>query len=683
MTFLCSQIWCTESLSPLCEITPTSGTSGDIYCLAWDSRAGGTLYFGDQSTDIEYVNFGKPFNNQAQSGYFGTDAVKLTSTRSNRVFPHKFFSETRPGSPALGGSLRSVPKPVQQTPLASPGLSPSALALPERLTVPLDNVVSSAHYGYVYCMQTIQRPDDTFWLVSGSGDADVKIWECQPGGGLELLFIFDELPGACLSLAYRDSLLFGGIQGGQIKVWDLETRSCIRTIMAHNSDVMSMAIAGTELYASGANGTILRFDSSFDCSASFQAHQFSVLSTLILAQEGGRYSLISAGKRFVKLWNLPRYESSDSTAIRHDAQSVNPGNDGDVMLYGLSKFISVPTVSDGKHSEDCRQGAHMLKRLVTQMGAEAKLLPTVDGKNPLVLAKFEGQSVSKTRKRVLFYGHYDVQPATEADWDTDPFELSGRNGYLYGRGIADNKGPILAVACAAAALRERRMLDVDLVMVIEGEEEAGSAGFLEAMQKYKDEIGHIDTILLSNSSWVGEDDHCVVFGLRGVIYASLSIKSGSADAHSGVDGGAVAEPMLAMIKLLANIESKGKISIPGFYDGVSPLGAEEKEYYEAVAKVSGMSVDTIAKKWREPTFSVANIRASGPTNNTIIPNSVTANVSFRLVPNQVSLATRLHVERDWLRPCPATNRTWTRLSRQSKNTAKTCSRKLPAKCHSR
>lgn len=524
---------------------------------------------------------------------------------------------------------------MQNTPMLSPGIHPAGDLLPEELSVPLNNVVSSAHYGYVYCMQMIQRPDDTWWLASGSGDADVKMWECQPGGGLQYLFTFDELPGATLSLTYRDSLLFAGIQGGQIKVWDLETRSCIRSILAHNSDVMSMAIAGTELYAAGADGMMIRFDSSFDCTATFQAHQFSILSTLMLQQEGGQYSLISAGKRFVKLWNLPRGESAEVTPIRHDVNNVTPSNDGDVMLYGLSKMIAIPTVSDGKHSEDCRQGAHLLKRLVTQMGAEAQLLPTMDGKNPLVLAKFQGQSVGKPRKRVLFYGHYDVQPATEEEWATDPFELSGRNGYLYGRGVADNKGPILAVACAAAALRERRMLDVDLVMVIEGEEEAGSAGFLQAMQKYRDDIGHIDTILLSNSSWVGEDDPCVVFGLRGVIYANLSITSKNADAHSGVDGGAVAEPMLAMVKLLSNIENGCKVNIPGFYDGVSPLGDEEQRYYEAVAKVSDMTVETIAKKWREPTFSVANIRASGPANNTIIPNSVTANVSFRLVPDQV------------------------------------------------
>lgn len=485
-------------------------------------------------------------------------------------------------------------------------------------------------------MHIIQRSDGTTWLASGSGDADVKIWECRPHGGLMPLCSFDHLPGAVLSLAYRDSLLFAGLQDGQVKVWDLETGSCIRTIMGQKSDVMAMAIAGTDLYTAGANGVMLRFDSSFDCTATFQAHQNPILATLILPRGHGRHGLITAGKRYIKVWNLPRLDSplTSPGIARHVSGVDTLDNDEDILLYGLSKLIAVRTVSSDEHREDCRQGAHLLKRLVTQMGAEARLLPSVEGKNPLVMATFHGQRTTTPRKRVLFYGHYDVQPADETAWNTNPFELHGRNGYLYGRGVADNKGPVLAVACAAAALREKRMLEVDLIMIIEGEEEAGSAGFVQAMQRHKNDIGHIDTILLSNSSWVGEDDPCVVFGMRGVIYANLHITNKHTDAHSGVDGGAVEEPMLAMIKLLSEIESGGRVNIGGFYDGVSPAQQDEEECYLAVSGISGMPVETISKKWREPTFSVANIQASGPANNTIIPKSVTANVSFRLVPNQ-------------------------------------------------
>lgn len=115
-------------------------------------------------------------------------------------------------------------------------------------------------------------------------------------------------------------------------------------------------------------------------------------------------------------------------------------------------------------------------------------LSTEQGRNPLVLATFSStapSSSSKPRQRLLFYAHYDVQPAAEEPWETNPWELSGRNGYLYGRGVSDNKGPILAVACAASSLRARRELDVDVVLVVEGEEEAGSRGFASCIRRHK------------------------------------------------------------------------------------------------------------------------------------------------------------------------------------------------------
>lgn len=633
------------------EIRPSYDTSGDIYSLAWDTRHGGTLYFGAQNTDIEYINFGNLANLAGQ----GTTEIGLSADlnvttpdkdnaqphdptvkalRSSRIKPHSFFN-SRPGSPDLyrTSPASSTSFPFPKTP--SRPATPHATSIPDRIIIPHNNVVSSAHYGYIYCMTLFKRSNDVTWLVSGSGDSDVKIWECRPAGGLKFLFSFDGLSGAVFSLGSRDDLLFAGLQNGQVKVWDMETKACIRTILAHSSDVLSLALVGTDLYTASAEGQVLRFDASFDCTATFQAHSGAILSTFIMPINEDRFELITAGHdAYVKLWRLPRTPGSASQST-----DINMGADGDVMLYALAKLVAIPSVSDNAHREDCRQSAHLLRRLLTQMGAQASLLPTIEGKNPLVMAKFRGQAASPlTRKRVLSYGHYDVQPATEVDWTTDPWELSGRNGYLYGRGVADNKGPIMAVACAAASLQERRLLDVDLVMIIEGEEESGSAGFLQALRRYKDDIGHIDTILLSNSSWIGEDDPCVVFGLRGVIYANLSISSGNNNLHSGVDGGSVAEPMLAMIRLLGSIGTENKVQIPGFYDNVAEVTDAERDYYTAVSSITGMNTENVMRKWRQPTFSVSNIQSSssGPTNNTIIPKSVTAHVSFRLVPNQVS-----------------------------------------------
>lgn len=142
-------------------------------------------------------------------------------------------------------------------------------------------------------------------------------------------------------------------------------------------------------------------------------------------------------------------------------------------------------------------------------------LPTGEGSNPIVLGTFEGRKGDSPRPRILFYGfayhsypleiirlitasarHYDVIPAPSAGWDSDPFTLTGKNGYLYGRGVTDDKGPIIAIACAAADLVVQRALGVDLVFLIEGEEEVGSAGFGETVKRHKDVIGHIDEILV-------------------------------------------------------------------------------------------------------------------------------------------------------------------------------------------
>jgi len=441
----------------------------------------------------------------------------------------------------------------------------------------VDTTVFYAHYGYVYALEMIPRPDGKRWLASGSGDSDVKIWECAPGGGLTLVREFSNLPGAVLSLTSRDSLLYAGLQDGEIDVWDLETASRIRTIDAHDTDVMAMLVLGCDVYTGAADGNVRCIDDAFDCTASFKAHEDPVLTMAIVpasAGNGHEYELITAGNdSFLKIWAI----SSARTPVHDIEVDVDIEGSSDVMLYALKKLIALPTVSDEAHRESCRQGAHLLRKILSQLGAASEILPGDPGRNPLVLATFSGRETGTPRKRVLFYGHYDVQPVGESDWESNPWQLTGRNGYLYGRGVTDNKGPILAVACAAAELRQGRELDVDLVMLIEGEEEAGSKGFAEAVRRNKvsgwaqgccsdmqANIGHIDVVLLANSTWINETDPCVVYGMRGVVYANLSVSSEGDDAHNGVEGGLVAEPMFDLVRLLGSLADPAGVKLPGF-----------------------------------------------------------------------------------------------------------------------
>lgn len=671
-----SQIWSTRTFQPLYIIHPCDDTSGDIFSLAWDDREGGTLYFGAQNTSIEWVNFGQDI--RGTRPVVAPTAVKGDISNLLDGQPHEHHGHPPPSAPTPSQrSGRYKPSPFFDTPSTpgSPGsCTPAGRCTPSRsincgkgtagpatasgdyfkrgatdvveFEVDADSTLFYAHYGYVYALQMIARADGTRWLASGSGDSDVKVWECLPGGGLKLVREFVGLSGAVFSLAYRDSLLYGGLQGGEIDVWDLETGSRIRTIEAHSSDVLSLTVLHGDVYSGAGDGRIFRIDDAFNCTAALRAHDSTALAMVIVpADRDGAYDLVTAGNdSYVKIWRVRAHPSRlvRSPEEHRDLQlpeltELSDADDGDTMLYALSKLVAIPTVSDELHREPCRQGAHLLNKILAQLGAKSLLLSGDQGKNPLVLATFSGHkpTCEKPRRRVLFYGHYDVQPVGEKGWSSDPWHLTGKDGYLYGRGVTDNKGPIMAIACAAAALRQRRELDVDLVMLIEGEEEAGSRGFASAVRRHRAAIGDVDVILLSNSTWIDEEDPCVVYGMRGVVYANLSIESQRDDVHSGVEGGAVHEPMFDMVNLLSKLSDTGGLKVPGFYDSVRPESDEERSLLESVATASGRRLRDLERVWREPSFSIANIRTSGSTQNkTVIPRRVTADISLRLVPDQ-------------------------------------------------
>jgi di- and tripeptidase len=180
-----------------------------------------------------------------------------------------------------------------------------------------------------------------------------------------------------------------------------------------------------------------------------------------------------------------------------------------------------------------------------------------------------------------------------------------------------------------------------VVFLIEGEEENGSVGFVEAVRRFKSEIGPIDVVLLSNSYWLDDETPCITVGLRGVVRATVSVGSGERDVHSGVEGGAIREPMVDMVKLLAALTAEGeRVALPGFYDAVRQTTEDEVQAYRDIVHIkqhAGAHADTVESlmaKWRYPSLSVHNLRVSGPGNSTVIPSSVEAQVSLRIVPDQ-------------------------------------------------
>lgn len=321
------------------------------------------------------------------------------------------------------------------------------------------------------------------------------------------------------------------------------------------------------------------------------------------------------------------------------------------LLESLRQFVSFRTVSsDIKCKADSRRAASWLRSVFKRYGAVTELLTTEQGCNPVVFAEFRGTPKSRNNKtRILFYGHYDVVAAKstkEKGWSADPFSMHGKDGYVYGRGVTDNKGPVMAAIYAVAELVAQNALECDVVFLIEGEEERGSRGFKQAIVQNKSLIGSVDYILLANSYWLDDEVPCLTYGLRGVIHATVEVNSDEPDLHSGVDGSKLLdEPVKDLMTLLARLSGPhGRIQIPQFYDDVKSISPQEKLLYEEIARAliernpnlggADNLIQSLLARWADATLTIHNFKTSGPQNSTIIPRHAQASLSLRLVPNQ-------------------------------------------------
>jgi len=241
----------------------------------------------------------------------------------------------------------------------------------------------------------------------------------------------------------------------------------------------------------------------------------------------------------------------------------------------------------------------------------------------------------------------DVVPADnkQGKWITDPFYLKGQNGYLYGRGVSDNKGPIMAALYGVVDLVHAQALDTDITFLIEGEEESGSRGFKEAIRRHKDLIGEIDYIILANSYWLDDEVPCLTYGLRGVLHATVKVDSNHPDVHSGVDGSFMMdEPLFDLTAVLAKLKGvHNRIMIPNFYDNILPITPAEQARYDDIAETlmrrnpslgpADTLKDSLMARWREPNLTIHRYKVSGP-DGSLVSAHASAAISLRLVPNQ-------------------------------------------------
>lgn len=317
----------------------------------------------------------------------------------------------------------------------------------------------------------------------------------------------------------------------------------------------------------------------------------------------------------------------------------------------LTKLVEIQSVSsDPSKKQESLKTAEFVISKFKELGADTKIVPNaIEGKNPLLFAKLGNDSNKKT---ILFYSHYDVQPALKEDgWDTEPFTIVEKDGYMYGRGTSDDKGPIVVVYQAIKELQKAGDLPVNVCWLYEGEEESGSGGFEDTVAKNYAFFPKIDGIMVMDTAWFGDKTPSMDYGFRGLVYAFIEIKGPEKDQHSGQFGGSFREPMVDLAYLLPKLVSlDGEILVDGVYDSVKPLTKEEEALYNNIEfdvedfkksigykKLNNEDPKSLLMNlWRNPSLSIHGVEGAfyGPGAKTVIPAKVLGKVSIRLVPDQ-------------------------------------------------
>jgi acetylornithine deacetylase/succinyl-diaminopimelate desuccinylase-like protein len=320
-------------------------------------------------------------------------------------------------------------------------------------------------------------------------------------------------------------------------------------------------------------------------------------------------------------------------------------------LEELKAFLRFPSIStQPEHAPDLDSCAEWLREKLSGIGLTAAVYSTSG--SPVIVAATPRDPAKRT---VLIYGHYDVQPPDPVEgWTTQPFEPRIEGGRIYARGAADNKGQILAhILGVAETLREKGSLPVNVIFLIEGEEEIGSPNLADFLKEHREELS-CDLVAISDTAMAPGNKPALTYALRGIAAMELIVRGPAHDLHSGLFGGAVANPLTALSRLIASLhDEQGRVRIPGFYDAVRPLEPWERAAAadletasggdDAIKELAGVSelfgetgFTTIERIGARPTAEVNGIGGGyqGAGTKTVLPKEAFAKITFRLVGDQ-------------------------------------------------
>ncbi len=328
----------------------------------------------------------------------------------------------------------------------------------------------------------------------------------------------------------------------------------------------------------------------------------------------------------------------------------------------LCNWLAIPSVStDPDFADDCKKAATWLADQLTSLGFNTELRPTSG--HPVVYAHHPGPDNYKG-PHILFYGHYDVQPADPIElWDTPPFDpavVDGPHGKrIVARGAVDDKGQVMMFIEAMRAWTETTgSIPCKITCLIEGEEECGSVNLPQYIAEHKEELmgenspnSPCDVALICDTGMWDINTPAITYALRGLVYQEIIIHGPSRDLHSGMYGGCVVNPINELTCILGNLlDENRRITIPNFYDDIADVSNEQKEQWanldfdeagylnEAGFKAGAGEIGftTLERQWARPTCDINGIIGgyTGDGAKTVIPTHASAKISFRLVPDQ-------------------------------------------------
>ena len=320
------------------------------------------------------------------------------------------------------------------------------------------------------------------------------------------------------------------------------------------------------------------------------------------------------------------------------------------FLEDLFELIRIPSISsDPAHKQDMYRVQEKWKELLLKAGVDKAEIYETEG-NPVLYAE---KIIDPSLPTVMVYGHADVMPVDPLDlWKSEPFEPVIRDGKIYARGADDDKGQSMIQAKAFETLVKTGNLPVNVKFIIEGEEEIGSVSLPKFLEEHKDML-KADVILVSDTGMIAKDIPSITVGLRGLSYFQIEVTGPNRDLHSGLFGGAVANPANILAKMIASMhDENNRITIPGFYDDVLEASEEERKLmneapFDEEEYKKALGVDelwgekgytTIERTGIRPTLDVNGMWSgyTGEGAKTIIPSKAYAKISCRLVPNQSS-----------------------------------------------